>query len=71
MKHKIGYRHRIENISYKDAEKRVLDRLGFIKTKPSVGMAWTKRTKSTHFLDKKGEVRGIYNHFFKDFWWVD
>ena len=70
MIHKIGYRYKIKNISYDAAELRVLDRLGFIKTKPGVGMMWTQKTKSTHFLDKEGEIRGIYSWSNRDFWWV-
>ena len=66
----IGYRYRMESISFEDAKKRVLKKLGFIKTKPGVGIAWTKKTKSTYFLDKKGETRAIYSHTNKTFWWV-
>lgn len=70
MQHKIGYKYRIENITFEDAAKRVLDRLGFIKTKPGIGMMWTKRTKSTCFLGERGGIRAIYNHTVKDFWWL-
>lgn len=66
----IGYRYRTENISFEDAKNRVLKKLGFIKTKPGVGIAWTKKTKSTYFLDKKGETRAVYNHTNNFFWWV-
>ena len=66
----IDYEHRIENITYEDAKKRVFDRLGFIKTKPGVGMMWTKKTKSTNFLDEKGKILAIYNQTVRDFWWV-
>ena len=66
----IGYRYRTENMSFDEANKRVLKKLGFIKTKPGVGMMWTKKTKSTYFLDKKGEICAIYNHTNKFFWWV-
>lgn len=70
MNHKIDYEHRIKNITYEDAAKRVFDRLGYIKTKSGVGMMWTKRTKSTHFLDKKGKIVAIYNKTIRDFLWV-
>ena len=70
VQHKIGYRYRIKGISYDDAIKRVFDKLGFIKTKSGVGMMWTKKTKSTYFLDNKGKIRAIYNHTNKNFWWV-
>ena len=66
----IGYRYRTENMSFDEANKRVLKKLGFIKTKSGVGIAWTKKTKSTYFLDKKGETRAIYSHTNKTFWWV-
>lgn len=66
----IDYEHRLKNITYEDAAKRVFDRLGYIKTKPGVGMMWTKKTKSTHFLDKKGKIVAIYNKTIRDFWWV-
>ena len=66
----IGYQYRIENISYDEAVKQVFDKLGFIKTKSGVGIAWTKKTKSTYFLGKKGKILAIYNHTNKVFWWV-
>lgn len=66
----IDYEHRLENISLEEAEKQVLDRLGFIKTKPGVGMMWTKKTKSTNFLDKKEKIVAIYSNTIRDFWWV-
>ena len=67
---KIGYRYRIKDIFYDEAVRRVFDKLGFIKTKQGTGIAWTKKTKSTYFLDNKGEIRAIYNHTNKNFWWV-
>lgn len=70
MKHKMGYENRIENVSYEDAKNRVLDRLGFIKTKENVGMFWTKKTKSINFLNEEGKVVAIYNKTIRDFWWV-
>lgn len=70
MKHEMGYMKRIENISYKSAEKRVLDRLGFVKTKPGVGFAWYRPTKSTYFLGERGGIRAIYSHTMKQFWWI-
>jgi len=70
MEHKIGYRHRIKNISYGDAKKRVMDRLGFIKIKSGIEMLWTKRGKTTDFLGKDGNIKAIYSHTLKDFWWV-
>ena len=66
----IGYRYRIKDISYEEAKKRVFDKLGFIKTKSGVGIMWTKKTKSTYFLGKKGETLAVYNHTNKNFWWV-
>ena len=66
----IGYRYRIENISYDEAVRRVFDKLGFIKTKSGTGIAWTKKTKSTYFLSKKGKIVAIYNMTNKTFWWV-
>ena len=66
----IDYEHRLKTITYEDAEKQVFDRLGFIKTKPGVGMMWTKKTKSINFLDKQGKIIAIYNQTIKDFWWV-
>ena len=70
MSVKVDYEHRIKNITYEDAAKRVYDKLGYIKTKPGVGMMWTKRTKSIHFLDKKGKIFAIYNQTIRDFWEV-
>lgn len=70
MKHEIDYRNRIENITYEDAKKRVMDRLGFVKTKTGVEMLWTKKGKTTDFLGKDGNIKGIYSHTLKDFWWV-
>lgn len=67
----IDYEHKLENISLEEAEKQVLDRLGFIKTKPGVGMFWTKKTKSVNFLDEKGKTLAIYNQTVRDFWWVE
>ena len=66
----IGYRYRTKDISYEEAVKRVFDKIGFIKTKSGVGIAWTKKTKSTYFLGKKDEIRAIYIHTNKFFWWV-
>ena len=66
----IGYRYRTKDISYEEAVKRVFNKLGFIKTKPSVGIMWTKKTKSTYFLGKKSEILAVYSHTNKDFWWV-
>lgn len=66
----IDYEHRLKNISLEEAEKQVMDRLGFIKTKPGVGMFWTKKTKSINFLDKKGKIAAIYSNTIRDFWWV-
>jgi len=66
----IDYEHRIKNISLKDAEKRVFNRLGYIKTKPGIGMFGTKKTKSVNFLDKKGKIVAIYNTTIRDFWWT-
>ena len=67
---KIDYENRLKNITYEEAEKRVFDKLGFIETKPGVGMMWTKKTKSVNFLDKKGKIFAIYNQTIKDFWEV-
>ena len=67
---KTGYRYRIKDISYDEAVRRVFDKLGFIKTKQGTGIAWTKKTKSTYFLDNKGKTLAIYNHTNKVFWWV-
>lgn len=70
MSIKVDYEHRLKNITYKEAVKRVYDKLGYIKTKPGVGMFWTKRTKSTLFSDKKGKTVPIFSWTIKDFWWV-
>ena len=67
---KIDYENRLRNITYEEAEKQVFDKIGFIKTKPGVGMMWTKKTKSVNFLDKKGKIVAIYNQTIKDFWEV-
>ena len=66
----IDYENRLQNITYEEAEKQVFDKLGYIKTKPGVGMMWTKKTKSINFLDKKGKIVAIYSETVKDFWWV-
>ena len=70
MNQKVDYEHRIKNITYEDAAKRVFDRFGYIKTKSGVGMVWTKKTESTHFLDKKGKIVAIYSKTIGDFWCV-
>ena len=64
------YEHRLQNISYEEAEKYVFVKLGFIKTREGVGMFWTKKTKSINFLDKKDKIVAIYNQTVKDFWWT-
>lgn len=66
----IDYEHRLQNISYEEAEKQVFDKLGFIKTREGVGMFWTKKTKSINFLDEKGKIVAIYNITIRDFWWL-
>lgn len=66
----IDYENRLQNITYEEAEKRVFDKLGYIKTKHGVGMYWTKKTKSINFLDKQGKIIAIYNTTIRDFWWV-
>ena len=67
---KINYEHRLQNISYEEAEKQVFNKLGFIKTKAGVGMFWTKKTKSVNFLDEKGKILAIYSETIRDFWWT-
>ena len=69
MKHEIGYRYRIKNISYEDARKRVFDKLGYVKTKIGVSMIWTKKTESINFLDEEENIVAIYNKTLKNFWW--
>ena len=66
----IDYENRLQNITYEEAEKQVFDKLGYIKTKPGVGIMWTKKTKSINFLDKQGKIVAIYNMTIRDFWWV-
>ena len=70
MSKKIDYEHRIKNITYEEAVKQVFDSLRYIKTKPGVGMMWTKKTESVNFLDKKGKIVAIYNKTIRDFWWT-
>ena len=69
MKHEIGYRCRIKNISYEDARKRVCDKLGYVKTKFGVSMIWTKKALSINFLDEEENIVAIYNETLKNFWW--
>ena len=70
MNQKVDYEHRIKNITYEEAVKQVFDHLGYIKTKPGVGMMWTKKTKSVNFLDKQERIVAIYNKTIRDFWWI-
>ena len=70
MQHKIGYVNRLKNLSYEEAEERVSDWLGEFTTKPSKGIAWFKSTRSTFFFDAQGELRAIYRHTDRIFWYV-
>lgn len=70
MEHKVGYRNRLQDLSYEEAEERVSAWLGEFTTKPSKGIAWFKKTRSTFFFDVQNNLRAIYNHTNRNFWLV-
>lgn len=67
----LTYENRLQNISYEEAKKHVLEKFGAIKTRESVGMMWTQRTKSIQFLDDEDKIVAIYNITIRDFWFTE